>query len=209
MLNVTNTSILRSALKNFGIFCSTKNRFSSALTKKSLYYFRNFLPITSTVFWYPWFRRSFHSILQTALCIFIHLPQKDVHPKSNYHKTLFKIRWTKIHFVIHFLSRKQFPHASSFISFGGHILNYRSGCVWLNIPSLKETYGNSQRRKQVFSICRVIPANHCEWFLERKIQTGMQLDGQKVIPPLMKLSDSIVLLNAMKNILLPFFLFFC
>lgn len=61
-------------------------------------------------------------------------------------------------------------HASSFVSFGECILNCRSGSFQSNIPSLKETYGNSQERMQVFSIYRVIlpwcnfPAHCYQWF---------------------------------------------
>lgn len=61
-------------------------------------------------------------------------------------------------------------HASSFISFGECILNCRSGSFQSNTPSLKETYGNSQERMQVFSIYGVIlpqcnfPAHRYQWF---------------------------------------------
>lgn len=69
-------------------------------------------------------------------------------------------------------------HASSFISFGECILNYCSGSFQSNIPSLKETYGNSQERMQVFGIYGVIPppcsfpAHRYQWLRVKNSKLG-------------------------------------
>lgn len=133
--------------KNFGIFYCIESIILWTLTKKGLYYFKKFLLQLMKCF-------DTYDLedLSIQFCKLYCIYESTCHRRKFTLKainTKHCLKQGELKYILWSISLVT-THANPFISFGGCILNYRSGSVLPNIPSLKETYGNSQRRKQSF-----------------------------------------------------------